>query len=268
MPDILYKYLPPSRVDVLEHGRIRFSPVAELNDPFESRPRVRPNRGYVEHRARAEGRSEEDVQRVVARFTAFVEKGGTDTLWQAINAEFGILSLSADPLHPVMWGQYADSYRGYVLGLDAHHPWLAPEPDDDDLTSRPRSVIYQLQRPVVEIGGISNEAEAEAFRAGTILTKHEAWAFEKEYRIAKDARVAIPTVEAAGVTNLFPLPNDVVLEIIVGSQMSTDDEAAIGELLAQGRYPNAGLKKLVMDDDSYELRFEDVGPSPTTENSA
>ena len=35
---IVYKYLPPSRIDVLEDSRIRFTQPAALNDPFETFP--------------------------------------------------------------------------------------------------------------------------------------------------------------------------------------------------------------------------------------
>lgn len=32
---MLYKYLPPERVDVIESCRIRFTQLLSLNDPFE-----------------------------------------------------------------------------------------------------------------------------------------------------------------------------------------------------------------------------------------
>jgi hypothetical protein len=36
--EIAYKYLHPSRIDVLRDNRIRFTQPAALNDPFESNP--------------------------------------------------------------------------------------------------------------------------------------------------------------------------------------------------------------------------------------
>ena len=35
---LLYKYLPPDRIDALNRARIRFTQPDQLNDPFESRP--------------------------------------------------------------------------------------------------------------------------------------------------------------------------------------------------------------------------------------
>lgn len=33
--DVLYKYVPPHRLDMLKHGCIRFTPYSSVNDPFE-----------------------------------------------------------------------------------------------------------------------------------------------------------------------------------------------------------------------------------------
>ncbi|WP_321413254.1 hypothetical protein [uncultured Desulfobacter sp.] len=37
---MLYKYLPPERIDVLSNLRIRFSQPRSLNDPFETAPLI------------------------------------------------------------------------------------------------------------------------------------------------------------------------------------------------------------------------------------
>lgn len=35
---LLYKYLAPDRIDILQKRRIRFTPPGAFNDPFEFRP--------------------------------------------------------------------------------------------------------------------------------------------------------------------------------------------------------------------------------------
>jgi len=35
---LIYKYVVPDRIDILENGNIRFTQVDALNDPFESYP--------------------------------------------------------------------------------------------------------------------------------------------------------------------------------------------------------------------------------------
>jgi len=45
---ILYKYLQPTRLDVLKHKRIRFTQPGDFNDPFEFRPKIRDVASDVE----------------------------------------------------------------------------------------------------------------------------------------------------------------------------------------------------------------------------
>jgi len=250
---ILYKYLPRKRLDVLVSGLIRFSPVADLNDPFESRPLVTANRQSAVRRARQEGHDDRTVAEMVKSFSAYVEQHGTQVLWDSVNEEFGILSLTATATQPVMWGQYADSYRGYVIGFDASHPWLAPNPSGSDVTDRPRAVVYQLERPRVTIAA-SEDYDAEQFVVGSVLTKNEAWSFEQEFRVVKDVRGAIAPVEPAAVTNLFAVPPDAVHEVIVGPRMADEDRKRIVDVISSGRYPQAQLKQLIIDEATYALR--------------
>ena len=35
---MIYKFLPQERIDVLQHLKIRYTPLTSLNDPFESIP--------------------------------------------------------------------------------------------------------------------------------------------------------------------------------------------------------------------------------------
>ncbi|EGR0465773.1 DUF2971 domain-containing protein [Vibrio cholerae] len=81
-----YKYLPASRLDVLQNLKIRFTPIGLLNDPYE----------------------------------VFGAKG-----LSTINCGFTgvydgclVLSLSKDPNNLLMWSHYADGGAGFVLGLD------------------------------------------------------------------------------------------------------------------------------------------------------
>lgn len=256
MPDVLYKYLPSVRVDVLRTGRIRFSPVEDLNDPFESLPRVRVNRESAERSVHASGFRGEKALEAVKSFAAYAESTGPTTLWKMVNDEFGILSLTADPLHPVMWGQYAEGYRGYVLGLDAKHRWLAPVPTGHDMVSRPQPVTYQAERPSVELGATSEQVDLEAFHKGLFLTKHEAWAFEQEFRVGRDVRGAIRPAQAEGVTNLFPLPPEIVVEVLMGPRMNPQVAAELEAMLRSGRFPKARLKRVVLDTDNYLLCTE------------
>ncbi|PKH59882.1 DUF2971 domain-containing protein [Halomonas sp. Choline-3u-9] len=82
---MLYKYLPPERVDVLEAMRIRFTSVVSLNDPFECLLKI--------------GEHEYAVDPNEA-------KNSTK-----------FLSLSRNHQNLLMWAHYADCHKGFVIGF-------------------------------------------------------------------------------------------------------------------------------------------------------
>jgi hypothetical protein len=54
VPQTLYKYLPPDRIDVLETLRFRFSAPTEFNDTFDTRYLVKRKAGtWMESEGRA-----------------------------------------------------------------------------------------------------------------------------------------------------------------------------------------------------------------------
>ena len=55
---MLYKYLPPERIDVLKNLKIRFSPLGSLNVPFEALPLV----DLSEEKQKIHDRMEKDLK--------------------------------------------------------------------------------------------------------------------------------------------------------------------------------------------------------------
>ncbi|NNB51406.1 DUF2971 domain-containing protein [Pseudomonas fragi] len=82
---MLYKYLPPERVDVIESCRIRFTQLLSLNDPFEHCLLI--------------GRHE----------YALSEKESGDIT--------RFVSLSRNNSNLLMWSHYADSHKGFCIGF-------------------------------------------------------------------------------------------------------------------------------------------------------
>ena len=253
-PEILYKYLPQSRLDVLVDGRIRFSPPRDLNDPFESRPLVRANRSSAMRRAQLE--LDGDLTSRVAEFEAFAVEHGPQAVWDAVNETLGILSLSTNPTQPVMWGHYADSYRGFLVGFDAVHPWLAGPENSDDLLEQVRPVNYTLKRPRVEVGS-RDDIDLRAFALGTVLTKHKAWSFEDEWRAVRMRAGSLPPGNCEGVSHLFEIPAETVLEIVMGPRMETTNQQILHKMVADGSYPSALVRRLVLAKDTFDLTIEE-----------
>ena len=125
---LVYKYLPPERIDVLRVGRIRFTPPSALNDPFECAPTfdtsstiedlrktlLDKSRGMLSEFLAQPGLSEEDKQsarevvdqqaQAIEKLTDPVEMGAKiiESLRDLVSHNVGVLSLSKTADNPVM----------------------------------------------------------------------------------------------------------------------------------------------------------------------
>lgn len=187
-PAILYKYLSPARVDVLENLKIRFTQVSALNDPFESLPGATLEHSswyktYFQRKISDEiarlglqGRSKrrEYERRRWKDFGHFV-KCYTDKKWlfdlsmdvQRMGDKVqACLSLSANSTNILMWSHYSVNHTGFVIGFDSKHEFFNNSVDP---------VIYSNKRPPIN--------PFEARHDGDLFyTKSLDWSYEEEYR--------------------------------------------------------------------------------------
>ncbi len=143
MQTLLYKYLPPERIDVLRDGRIRFTPPAALNDPLECTPTFDLSRPIDALRQAAlfeiermgaqflsecgDGCERADARVVIdeaKRQIESVDKAELarrliESLREIISRQVGVLSLSKDPTCEPLWAHYAEAHSGFLLGLDS-----------------------------------------------------------------------------------------------------------------------------------------------------
>lgn len=134
-----------------------------------------------------------------------------------LGIQIGILSLSEDHSNPVMWGNYADSSRGFVLGFDGDHPWFHQRRSENDDFCELRKVAY--------VSTNSSKYFAELTAQDVGYSKLDSWSYEKEWR------VLFPLVLGTKTNNLdsfgqpvivFPFPAACVTEVIVGSRATED----------------------------------------------
>lgn len=135
----LYKYVPPERVDILENGKIAFTPPGRFKDPFEFRPELAettaralmkdtvrqhakeliPNADTLSARQLKKARSallkKADEQGVLAR----TRESFTKVIATNANRDLGVLCLSAVGNDNLMWYHYADGHRGFVIEFDS-----------------------------------------------------------------------------------------------------------------------------------------------------
>lgn len=90
VPEVLYKYLPPERIDILESMELRFSSPSQFNDTF-------------------------DTQYLVPRSQGLKGKAARTLLRNRL----GIFCLTERRDNHLMWVHYARNHTGFVLGFNA-----------------------------------------------------------------------------------------------------------------------------------------------------
>jgi Protein of unknown function (DUF2971) len=108
VPAVLYKYLPPERIDILENMELRFSRPSEFNDTFDSDYLVPMSQGL---------------------------KGKTARV--VLKSRLGILCLTEQPHDQLMWVHYARNHTGFALGFNARASFFQ---ENDRIL---RKVVYQ-----------------------------------------------------------------------------------------------------------------------------
>jgi len=204
---ILYKYLQPVRVDVLEQKMIRFTQPGEFNDPFEFRPYIQSAASDKAIQDYVEANFDKIVEAELAKYGALLQLGLGDKLKEMVqvnkpmvleffrrlepetlknlapsldsvlNQNVGILCLSEVPDSILMWGHYTDAHRGFVIGFDSEHPFFSSRRSAEDEFGFLRRVIYQRQRPKVVLSDTSSPS--------WFNTKSDQWAYEREWRMLR-----------------------------------------------------------------------------------
>lgn len=252
-PAMLFKYLPPERVDVVAKGLLRYTQLGAFNDPFDGRPHMTAlgtdaelreslARIIPEENRRAYDTLSEDVKTQIP-FEAFsalaisIAAHGTPSfmdqmreLAPSFQAWFhskmdeyvGVLSLSILPDNILMWSHYSGGHTGFVLGFDAQHLYFNGKLSESDELRHVREVIYREERtqaPMTAMDGV------EMF-----FVKSTHWAYEKEWRILRPLEDAEVTIDAKPYpVHLFRFPESALRQIIFGPKI---DQVTKGELIA------------------------------------
>lgn len=265
---MLYKYLSPERLSVIDDFKIRFTQPSHLNDPFEAAPLVNTT-AYEECEKIIEALSE-DVQcdtdeeraeleavkaelKEEARARSSPQKIG-EGLTALINKAQGVLSLSRTNDSLLMWAHYADSHRGYVLGLDETHPFFN-RPDGNGQPTKPRNVIYTSRRMVVEAGRPEDYEQLLCY-------KSLEWAYEQEVRVFSTFGPSFADFEKnhPDQIHLFRLPRECIKEIYIGANASSRTRARILESVDRRKLQVKVFDAYVAED-RYALNFREVaGP--------
>ncbi|MEP4098937.1 DUF2971 domain-containing protein, partial [Paraglaciecola sp.] len=174
---ILYKYMSfKSACSVLNSSSIGFSCLEDLNDPFEGT---------------AICLEESDDLSSKLQKNAYRNR---------LSRNYGVLSLTRNPLNSLMWSHYGDDHRGVVIGIDMKKANLLdeiscviPAQFGEMLYT---STIPQNMLPSSSTGTLMSVGdEFKSFRLhefdlfkNAFLMKDLAWGYEEEVRVVKNIR--------------------------------------------------------------------------------
>lgn len=281
-PTRLYKYFAPERVDVLEQGLMRYSPLGAFNDPFEGRPEITDLSTHVEatriidetvHNTIRESYAllpEEKKQiitfevfsnfmlgqfqerkneffREVQSFTPLVKSH----LSQKFDELIGACCLSEVPDSLLMWSHYGASHTGFVIEFNAHHAHFHAQKAIEDELRHLRRVLYRENRPSAPLSRLD--------AVDMFLVKSGHWAYEREWRILRALSDATKTIPCSPYPiHLFQFPQEAVDSVILGSRIRFDTAERIRNAIKQvGFSKDVKLKKAIPDESHFLLRIRE-----------
>jgi hypothetical protein len=126
--------------------------------------------------------------------------------------DFGISCFTKDPLNPLMWSYYADSYRGMCLAFEF------PQLDDGHLSGDSIHEVRYASEPLIfDLLLLKDRPQILTNLVPFVTTKHEIWKHEAEWRYVgfKEARKPVP------------YRKDALKEIVFGPNTSSETKAAV-----------------------------------------
>lgn len=140
---------------------------------------------------------------------------------QALGQALGILSLTEDPAHILMWSHYASQHFGIVVEFDENHPWFNQRTTPTDDLRHLAQVSY-VQNPHPRTWKQVNGTDM-------LYTKTAAWAYEREWRIIRPLKDG---VEVSPGIFCFDVPADAVRSITFGCRTTPVLEKEIRDSVA------------------------------------
>lgn len=239
----LYKFrafdrTQPERVSrIITHHELYFPSPAELNDPFECRPIVRPpaletyaDRWRAEHRVRAllirngTPRAEAKQRAKYASNRVFMQERAQEmsqTLPGGMQS-YRVCSFSATWEPILLWSHYADAHRGICIGFSA---------DNDDFGSA-LAVEYSAEVPSIEF---LSQVSDESLMRSLILTKADVWSYEEEFRLITHEPATYPQIPL--IEHRYRYQPAQLSEVILGCEIRPEDEANVREWIAEHALP-------------------------------
>lgn len=178
-------------LDAIQNRRLKIARIEELNDPFELMAPI---------------------------FETRDERLAVDRWRKQMSERYGMLCMSTDWHHPLLWGHYADKSKGICLGFDT-------------LERRKFSKVhYAPERSPFTVFGLADLGQMnEPTMKRMLHQKFDAWQYEAEYRSFTDLKEPDPE---SGLYFADFAPTLRLAQVIVGYR-STATRAAVAEAIGE-----------------------------------
>jgi hypothetical protein len=281
----VYKYCGPHGVCILENLELKITPPNQFNDPFEFTPQmvaanplgwaasVVRNKKHMKSlylMVKADGQfggNFRDFQAHVATHRPEMAKalskiimlGATHARQELLDKAstlFGVLCLSERPDSILMWGHYADSHRGLVIGFDNSSEVFHPHQD-----TGLRSVDYVRQRVVCDASWVESDPKVKAFHDQAVFSKNDDWGYEKELRQCFRLSSLRQKPLKNGSTGYFlAIPPTALVCVTLGVRCPAELEQRVRLVLTQPRLSHVELYRAILHESDFALSFAKCDP--------
>ena len=281
---ILYKfYKAGTAVKALESRTLGFTMPNRFNDPYELLPKIisHPSaekilerKGKITNRQREEIRrrwnTEYQTSHSKANFNKYLKSREQEMaakipeelsrlpaqlakdVVDIVSRELGVLCLSKQWNHHLMWGHYSEGHAGFCIGYQIP----AEIPGVYRAEVRYSQERYPIRNSDILLGKFSRR-DVE----GIMRTKSPEWAYEQEVRYVLN--ITIPGIPSSIDKSQFYIrhPPGVVKEIIAGIRCTPAMVARMNRI-CKDLFPEASMYNAVQSGTTYEI-LRDVIQSPS-----
>ncbi|WP_429172935.1 DUF2971 domain-containing protein [Aeromonas rivipollensis] len=276
---MLFKYLAPERIDVLEFNNIRFTQPAEFNDPFELKPVISTlaSRDEMDRMMSQEMEYtiQNELEKLPPEIRKLIPKTQLEALirnkysehWPEIEEQFksigvslaqtfveksneliGVLSLTENYSNLLMWSHYASSHKGFCIGFDENNHFFNRKRSHADEFYHLRKVEYVEDRPTSRVTQITG---TELF-----LVKSNHWFYEQEWRICALLNDANITIESNPYPiHLFSFPRSAVKEVILGACMENETKQRLLNVI-NSKYEHVIVRQSKISPGEFKVTFD------------
>ena len=234
-PKYLYKYYPSKNWDfIAKKWTIRFTPVSELNDPFESMP-ISDNILSTKNK--------EYLQK-----NCMISSGFEIFFCEEIIKKYGVISLTETNDNLVMWSHYAENHKGFVVEFDVNK---------SNFLIRNKGIsVHKVEYSESRLKHF--EEEEKRTPISFIGSKSISWSYEREWRTI----ININQIGGEDKKGIYKINKDSISSIIFGANNTVDKVKELcKEISYQENCSHIKFKIANFHPPQYALNIKEIDPS-------